>query len=127
MMHTYRFLASQEELDRHLVPVLQRNGSEIPAPGCYVAAIELDENGEVVAYQMLQNAIFLEGLWARDASAHLLHLYRMANQYAVETLHVGTVMTMTRQDEAGNRIGRIAERLGFERMKWNVFRRKECL
>jgi len=126
MTHTYRLLATQGELDRHLLPILRRNGSEIPSPGCYVAAVEFDENGAVVAYQMLQNAIFLEGLWARDSSAHLLRLYRMAGQYAVDTLHVGSIMTMTRQDEAGNRIGRIAEKLGFERMKWNIFRRREC-
>lgn len=124
-MRSYRLLTTQDELDRLLLPVMKRNGSEIPAPGCYVAAVELDEAGEVVAYQMLQNAIFLEGMWARDHSAHLLSLYRMANKYAVETLGAGKVLTMTRNDEAGSRIGRLAERLGFERMNWSIFRRKE--
>ncbi len=126
-MHTFRVLATQEELDKHIVPVLMRNGSEVPASGCYLAAVEFDESGEVIAYQMLQNAIFFEGLWARDHSAHLLRLYRMANKYAVETLKARATLTMTRQDEAGERIGKIAEKLGFERMKWNVFRRKSCL
>jgi hypothetical protein len=125
-MHTYRILNEPDELERLLLPVLKRNGSEIPQSGCYIAAVEFDDAGQIVAYQMLQNAIFLEGLWARDHSAHLLRLYRMASQYAVDTLHVGSMMTMTRQDEAGNRIGRIAERLGFEHMKWNIFRRREC-
>lgn len=125
-MHTYRLLTTQDELDTHLIPILNRNGSEIPEPGCYIAAVEFDENEEVIAYQMLQNALFLEGMWAKDHSAHLLRLYRMANQYAVETLKAGKVLTMTRMDDGGNRIGRIAEKLGFERMNWNVFRRKEC-
>jgi hypothetical protein len=124
MAHTYRLLTEQADLDNHLGPVLRENGSEIPAASCYVAAVEFDESGAVVAYQMLQNAIFLEGLWARDNSAHLLRLYHMASEFAAKTLGVNRIMTMTRQDEAGQRIGALAQRLGFENMKWNVFRRK---
>jgi hypothetical protein len=106
------------------LPVLRTNGSEIPAPGCYIAAVEFDEAGEVVAYQLLQNAVFLEGLWARDHSAHLLNLYKMATKYAAETLGASGVLTMTRNDETGNRIGRLAERLGLNKMNWNIYRGK---
>lgn len=123
-MHTYRLLTEQVELDKYLLPVLENNGSEIPKAGCYVAAVEFDESGSVVAYQMLQNAIFLEGLWSRDGSGHLLRLYHMANDFAEKTLGVNRIMTMTRRDEAGERIGRIAQKLGLEDMNWNVFRRK---
>lgn len=126
-MHTYKILTDPLEIDTHLLPVLQQNGSEIPPRGCYVAAVEFDEAGQVVAYQMLQNAIFLEGLWARDHSAHLLTLYRMASKFATETLGAGRVMTMTRDDETGSRIAHTAQKLGFERMKWLIFRRKTCL
>lgn len=122
-MHTFKLLTDQAELDEHLVPVLLENGSEIPSPGCYAAAVEFDENGKVVAYQMLQNAIFLEGLWSRDSSAHLLQLYRMASAFAIEKLGVKNMMTMTRTDGTGERIGRLAQRLGFKKMEWNVFRR----
>lgn len=123
-MHTFRLLADQVELDKHLLPVLEGNGSEIPAPGCYVAAVEFDEVGDVVAYQMLQNAIFLEGLWSRDGSGHLLRLYHMANDFAEKTLGAKRIMTMTRRDEDGERIGRLAQKLGLENMNWNVYRRK---
>ena len=123
-MHTYALLTDQAELDKHILPVLRTNGSEIPAPGCYIAAVEFDEAGEVVAYQLLQNAVFLEGLWARDHSAHLLNLYKMATGYAAETLGASGVLTMTRNDETGNRIGRLAERLGLKKMNWNVYRGK---
>lgn len=125
-MHEYRMLTTVDELETHLIPVLKANGSEIPPTNCFVAAVEFDEAGQVVAYQMLQNAIFLEGLWARDSSAHLLAVYRAASKFAAETLGATRVLTMTRQDETGNRIGRIAEKLGFERMRWNIFRRKQC-
>ena len=123
-MHEYRMLTTPEELERHLMPILRANGSEIPPSNCFVAAAEFDEQGNVVAYQMLQNAIFLEGLWARDASAHLLAVYRAASRYATETLGAGRVLTMTRDDETGNKIGRIAQKLGFEKLRWNIFRRK---
>ena len=120
----YKILESQAELDTHLLPILKQNGSEIPKPGCYVAAVEFDEQGQVVAYQMLQNAIFLEGLWVRDSSAHLLAVYRLATKFANERLGADRIMTMTRSDDAGNRIGRIAQKLGFEKLNWNIFRRK---
>lgn len=120
----YRILEKQEELDEHLLPVLRQNGSEIPKPGCYVAAVEFDEQGQVIAYQMLQNALFLEGLWAKHSSAHLLPVYRLAAQFAKERLGADRIMTMTRCDDTGNRIGRIAQKLGFEKLNWNIFRRK---
>lgn len=123
-MHTYRVLTDQADLDKHLLPILQSNGSEIPSAGCYVAAVEFDEDGKVVAYQMLQNALFLEGLWARDNSAHLLRLFHMVEEFAEEKLGAKRIMTMTRRDETGNRIGRLAQKLGLEDMNWNVFRRK---
>jgi hypothetical protein len=126
-MHTYELITDQAELDSKLVPVLAQNGLEIPQPGCYIAAVEFDESGAVVAYQMLQNALFLEGMWSRDGSAHLLRLYRMASAYAADKLGAKSIMTMTRDDETGNRIGGIAERLGFQKMKWNIFRRAKCL
>ena len=107
-----------------LRPVLEANGSEIPPAGCYVAAVELDEEGRVVAYQMAQNAIFLEGLWARDGPAHLLSLYRMMARYLERDLKQSRWLTMTRDDEPGRRIGSVAERLGMKKMNWNVFRRE---
>jgi hypothetical protein len=119
-----RMLTDPTELETYLGPVLATNGSEIPAPGCYIAAVEFDECGQVVGYQMLQNAIFLEGLWARDHSAHLRSLYNLAVKYAAETMGVKHIMTMTRTDEGGQRIGRLAQALGFIKQDWNIFRRK---
>lgn len=121
---TYRMLTEQTEIDALLVPILEKNGSEIPTAGCYIAAVQFDDEGSVVAYQMLQNAVFLEGMWARDHSANLRSLYNMATHYAVSNLGAEPAMTMTRNDATGQRIGKLAERLGFEKMNWNVFRRK---
>lgn len=117
-------LTTQEELDTHLVPVMRENGFEIPPIGCFIAAAEFDEDGKLIAYQMIQNAVFLEGLWAENHSAHLRNLHNMATKYATETLNVKRIMTMTRRDETGKRIGCLAQALGFEDMNWNVFRRK---
>jgi hypothetical protein len=123
-MHTYRMLVDAAELETHVLPILRANGSEIPPAGCYLAAVEFDEAGDVVAYQLLQNAIFFEGLWARDATAHLLSVWRMAHRYAKEQLKAERVLTMTRSDEQGGRIARIARALGMEPMNWKVFRRR---
>jgi hypothetical protein len=123
-MHTYRLLTDPAEITAILVPVLESNGSEVPPAGCYVAAVEFDDAGEVLAYQLLQNALFLEGLWSRDKSAHLLTLHNMASRYAVDTLGAQRLLTMTRQDEQGSRIAHLARKLGFEQLQWNIFRRK---
>lgn len=122
-MHEYKLLTDTDELDAVLRPVLEQNGSEIPAKGTYIAAVEFDEAGQVVAYQMLQSAVFLEGLWSRDNSAHLLRLHNMVSDHAAQ-LGAKGALTMTRNDETGNRIGRLAERLGYKRMNWNIYRRE---
>lgn len=123
-MHTYALLTEQDDLETHLLPVLQSNGSEIPAPGCYVAAVEFDEAGAVVAYQMLQNAIFAEGMWARDNSAHFLRLWHMAMDHAKEVLKVPSMMTFTKKDATGERIGNLVEHVGFVKKDLNVYRRR---
>ena len=123
-MHTFSLLTDPAELDKYLLPIITTNGSEVPASGSYIAAVEFDEEGAVVAYQMLQDVVFLEGLWARDSSAHLLKLYNMATRHAVEKIKVNRLMTMTRTDTAGQRIGKLAQRLGFDKMNWNFYRRK---
>lgn len=122
----YKLLVSPEEIEKHLVPVLKANGSEIPKRGCYIAAVEFDEKGEVLAYQMAQNALFLEGLWARDKSARLLPLHHILCKYLTEKLNADRLMTMVRNDETGRRIGRLAQKLGFEKVDWLIFRRKVC-
>ena len=123
-MHTYAILTEQDDLDKHLLPVLQTNGSEIPAPGCYLAAVEFDEAGAVVAYQMLQQAIFAEGMWARDNSAHFLRLWHMVINHAKDELKVPSMMTFTRTDATGERIGGLVQQIGFEKKDLNVYRRQ---
>jgi hypothetical protein len=118
-------LTDQQELEKVLTPILRENGSEIPAPGCYVAAVEFDEAGQVVAYQIIQNAIFFEGLWARDHSAHLHSVFNMAIDFAENTLGAKNPLTLTRNDEQGNRIGRLIRRFGFKQKDWNIHRREQ--
>lgn len=124
LMHIYRVVTDPDELEKILKPVFAINGSEIPAKGNYIAAVEFDEDGSVIAYQMLQTAVFLEGLWSRDNSSHLLRLHNMISEHAAKVLGVKGAMTMTRNDETGNRIGRLAEKLGFKKMNWNIYRRE---
>jgi hypothetical protein len=123
-MHVYKLLKTPEELNQHLLPILKANGSEIPPEGCYVAEVEFDEQGEVVAYQMIQNALFLEGFWSRDNTSHLRNLHNRAIKTA-EELGAKRVMTLlSTETEAGKRLAQLAPLFKFELMKWNVFRRK---
>ena len=125
-MHEYRMLTTPAELEQHLIPVLKANGSEIPKAGCYVAAVEFDEQGNVYAYQMGQNALFAEGMWSRGTEGHPLRLFRMLDEWCEKEFGAPIPLTFTRCDKLGEKIGRIAEKLGFERMRWNIFRRKQC-
>jgi hypothetical protein len=120
---SYRILAEQDELNQHLLPVLKANGSEIPTPGAYFAVVEFDDAGEVIAYQMIQRAVFLEGMWARDKTAHFRSIWNIAHDFLREN-HATGVMTFARNDtKLGLRIGRVAERMGCEKMPLSVYRR----
>ena len=121
-MHTYKILTDPAELDKHLVPIFQDNGSEIPPSGCYVAAVEFDENGVVVGYQLAQNAVFLEGLWTREGNGHPLALYRKITEH-LKSMGISRWLTITQKDEQGGRIGKLAKILGFTEMPWTVYRR----
>lgn len=88
-----------------------------------MAIVEFDEAGEVLAYQMIQTAVFLEGMWARDHSAHLLAIHHEASRFVTEKMKATRYLTLTRDDEAGRRITRLAEKLGFERLPFTVLRR----
>lgn len=119
----YKILREQEELDKHILPILKANGSEIPAPGGYIAFVEFDDSGEVTAYQLLQQAVFLEGMWSRYRGAHFRTLWNMAHQFLLDNNATG-VMTFARNDtEQGKHIGRVAELMGCEKMPVDVYRR----
>lgn len=117
-----RMITDPDELEQLLVPIMQREGFGIPQRGCYVAAVEFDEAGDVLTYQLLQNALFLEGMYARDGRSHLLSVHQMAVEHAKQ-LGATSVMTLTKTDEQGERIGRCAKRLGYEQMPLKIYRR----
>jgi hypothetical protein len=118
-----RMITDPDELERLLVPIMQREGFGIPQRGCYVAAVEFDEAGEVIAYQMLQNALFAEGLWAKQgAGADLRTLGATVIQHARD-LGAQQMLTLTRTDEQGERIGRFVKRMGFTLMPLKIYRR----
>jgi hypothetical protein len=112
-----------DELDAVIAPWLRAKGKEVPQRGCYAAAVEFNEQGAVIGAQLLQNAIFLEGMYADEPSVSLLALHQMAVDYATKELGAERVMTFTRQDATGERIARCAKRLGYEQLPFNVFRR----
>lgn len=120
----YRVIDNPAELERVLVPVLLANGSELPNLSTTIAVVEYDEAGEIAAYQLIQQGVFLEGMWSRDGNAHFLALWEMTRKVLVEQLDATGVMTFVRDDtELGDRIGRIAERMKFERLPLTVYRR----
>jgi hypothetical protein len=123
-MHVYKLLKTPEELNQHLLPILKANGSEIPPEGCYIAEVEFDEQGGVVAYQMIQNAIFLEGFWSRDNTSHLRTLHNRAIKTAQELGAKRVMAFLSTETESGKRLAGLSHLFGFELMKWNVFRRK---
>lgn len=118
----YRIITDPVELYKHLGAILKENGSETPPPGT-IAVVEFDEHGQVVAYQMIQMAVFMEGLWARDKRAHLRRLWNLAHDYLMNVGATG-VMTFARNDnDTGRRIGKAAERMGCEKLPVDVYRR----
>jgi len=123
-MHTYQMLDDPADLEKVLVPVLEREGIEVPPIGCYAAAVEFDEAGKVYAFQILQNALFAEGLWSRDKGSNLLRLHRMVTTYAKEKLGASRMLSMAKTDERGEKIGSALMRIGYELMPWKVYRRK---
>ena len=125
MAHTFRVLTEYADQQKYIAPIMERMGSQIPAEGQGVIFAEFDEAGEVVAFQVLQSALFAEGLWARDGSAHLRTLWNMLLKW-VDEFAGGSgrgLLTMTRSDEQGQRIGRAVQRMGFRDTGWKVYRR----
>jgi hypothetical protein len=97
---------------------------ECPAESVMFAQFEDDE---FVGFQLLQQALFAEGLWAKDGRVKLPHLVNMLFEY-VDSLGVkpDKLLTMTRGDKQGERVGRFAKRMGFEETGWKVYRRVKC-
>jgi hypothetical protein len=123
--HTYQVLTDPADIEYYVQPIMRSIGSDTPAPGCGVVFAEFDANGEVVAFQILQSAIFAEGMWARDGSAHLRRIWNMTIDYARNLAGSGKdLLTMTRGDKQGNRIGRAVQRMGFKETGFKVYRRK---
>jgi hypothetical protein len=118
----YRIITDPVELQKYLGAILKENGSEPPSPGT-IAVVEFDEHGQVVAYQLIKMAVFLEGLWARNKGAHLRSLWNLAHDYLLEIGATG-VLTLARNDnETGRRIGKAAERMGCAKLPVDVYRR----
>jgi hypothetical protein len=100
-------------------------GSQIPTEGCGIVFAQIDDKDEVVAFQILHTqAFFAEGLWARDGNAHLRTLCNLMLKFLKEHGAEGReLLTMTRGNEQGERIGKAAKYMGFEPLDWKVFRR----
>jgi hypothetical protein len=121
---TERMVTDPDELERVLVPYMRQRGYDVPQRGCYVAAVAFNDAGEVCGYQMLQNAIFAEGLDASDPHVSLRKLGAMVIEYATKELKAAQMMTLTRDDAQGERIGKHAMRMGFELMPQKIYRRR---
>jgi hypothetical protein len=121
----FRILSAHSDQEKFIAPIMATMGSKIPAKDQGVIFTQFDDAGEVVAFQILQSGLFAEGLWARDGSAHLRTLCNMMLKYLEENgLKGRTLLTMTREDASGERIGKAAEYMGFEQTGWKVYRRE---
>lgn len=122
-----RFAILTEYADqlKHIQPIMEREGSQIPAEGCGIIFAQFGENDEVIAFQILHTrAVFAEGLWAKDGRAHLRSICNLMLKFLAEHGAEGRqLLTMTRGDEQGERIGKCAKYMGFEELDWKIYRR----
>lgn len=120
----FRVLTTLEEW-QPIKKILDEIGGQLPMENAAVIFAEFNEQNEVIAFQIVHSgALFAEGLWARDGSAHLRGIWRRMHAWLLERGGKGReFLTMVRGDETGERIGRVAERLGCEKTDWKVYRR----
>jgi hypothetical protein len=127
MAHTYRVLSTPAEWEC-LREIVEAQGSQLPVEGHAVIFCEFDDDNQPCAYQMMLTTVIAEGLWARDANTNLLRLWRMMFRHFDE--HLGgnegrVLLTLTRGTD--DKIGKTAERIGFEKQDFTVFmRRNKC-
>lgn len=101
-------------------------GDTMECPAESVMFAQFDDD-ELVHFQLLQQALFAEGLWAKDGRASLRTTASMLLAY-VDGMGVkpDQLLTMTRSDATGERIGRFVRRMGFEDTGFKVYRRVKC-
>lgn len=98
--------------------VMQSLGSTCPEEGQGVIFAQYDGD-ELVAFQIVQTGLFAEGMWAKDGRANLLRLNRQALESVEKQVGKGSgrcLLTITREDATGERIGKAARYLGYERI-----------
>ncbi len=116
-------LTDYQEQVKYIQPLMHALGSDIPAEGHGVIFVQF-EGEEVIAFQILQQAVFAEGLWAKDGRAHLRTLCNNMLGFLRDKGAGGRqLLTMTRGDAQGTRIGKAAKYMGFEELDWKVYRR----
>lgn len=121
-MSRFEVLTDYNEQKRHIEPILKTLNSSLPAPGNAVIFAEFDDKGEVVAFQVLQQALMAEGLWARDHHAHLRKIWNMMREWLGKHGVVGRDLFVIASTP---KIGRACELMGCEEMKdWQLFRRQ---
>ncbi len=119
----FRLLTDYAEQVKYIQPIMQSLGSDIPAQGNGVIFAQFDGE-EVVAFQILQMTLLAEGMYAKDGRAHLRTLCNMMLDHL--RAHGGSgrqLLTMTRGDAQGQRIGKAAKYMGFAELDWKVYRR----
>jgi hypothetical protein len=121
----FAVLTDYQEQVKYIQPIMREQGSDIPAEGNGVVFAQFDENGELVAFQILQQAVFAEGMWAKDGRAHLRTLGNMVIDFLKSKGAAGRdLLTVLRCDEQGRRIGRFVRYMGFEELDCKLYRRK---
>lgn len=119
-MHAFKTLITPEE-QAPIKPILESMNSALPEPGNGVVFAEFDEHGEVVAFQILQNAIMAEGLWARDHHTNLRRIWNMLISWMKGNGCVGRDLFVIASTP---KIGKACESMGCEKMPWTIYRRQ---
>lgn len=121
---SFRVLTEYADQEKHIQPIMKALGSDIPAAGNGIVFAQF-EGEELVAFQILQTMTIAEGLWAKDGRAHIRTLGNMViDFFKLQGAAGRDLLTMTRGDEQGQRIGKYVKYMGFEELDWKVYRRK---
>lgn len=118
----FRVLTDHADIVRHIQPVMKSIGSDIPTEGHGVVFAQFGEDGKVEAFQIVQDAIFAEGLVSLTPKAQLRRIWHMMKDWLEKSGNVkGRDLIVIASSE---KIGRACELMGCEPTDWKVYRRK---
>lgn len=125
-MISHRFEVLEQPEDwKQIQSIMENMGTQMPVKGSGIVFAEFNENDEVVAFQVVQNILCLEGLWAKDGNTNLRHIWHMIEEWMKEhikdEIKGRTLFTIATTPK----MARVAKIMGCENVpeSWNLMRR----